>query len=214
MEVSMDWNDYSEKYYEEPDDIIASENKCLEKIISRYDIKGEKCLDLGCGLGHWTVFMGNLGANVIGADPSEEAIKYCLKNHKKQKFIKVSSMRLPFNKNTFSCILLAWVLQEIIVDNEFVKLMRNIEELLTPNGLLIIAENIYPDNRKMLMKTLFGDIFLNEGGKPDRLRLFSQNSVSEVMMQFKLGKIQGEAVGHSFFEVYRKSKNADVENDH
>ena len=85
----------------------------------------------------------------------------------------------------------------------FYVLKRTISEMarvLKPGGMLIIIDNIYPDHRRPLRKTVFGNIFHNNGN-PNKLRFFPDNTL-QGLMESNLKFLKNEMLGHSFFEMY------------
>ena len=85
------------------------EKKCIEKALSDVT-RGSLVLDLPCGTGRLSFFIQNLGFNVIGADYSDEMLKYAeemrqalLSAEKNQvTFLKQDIMAIDYPDNTFA----------------------------------------------------------------------------------------------------------------
>lgn len=200
----MDWNNYSKKFYDKPDQILELENGCLARLINESQPRGKNCLDLGCGLGHWTNIMYKSGGKVIGVDTSWDAIKQCQAQLPNANFIYLDQVILPFPDSAFELILISWVLQEISNESDFSTFLSEAKRVLSTEGSLIISENVYPDARKLLQRLPQGHIFANKNGHPSKLRFFFNNSFVGIMKNYELSLIKRKMIGHSFFEIYRR----------
>ena len=59
--------------------------------------KNDKILDMPCGKGRHAIFLNSLGYDVLGADLSENSIKYAKKYTNKTLHFEVHDMRQPFD---------------------------------------------------------------------------------------------------------------------
>lgn len=81
--------------------------------------KGQLVLDLGCGVGTWSVLMAKSGANVVGIDCAYRALLRCRENSRrcgvksKVSIIRGDGFYLPFKDETFGGATLNWVLAHI-----------------------------------------------------------------------------------------------------
>ncbi len=102
--------------------------------------KGRNILDVGCGTGGMMELFNNYG-RVFGMDSHGAACGY---SHQRNNFplVKGDANKLPFKKGTFHLIALLDVLyhQYILNDEE---VLKQIHELLTPNGLLLITDSAF-----------------------------------------------------------------------
>ncbi|MBI4378954.1 MAG: class I SAM-dependent methyltransferase [Nitrospinae bacterium] len=66
-------------------------------------LKLENCLDIGCGTGYFTHFLGGLCKNVIGMDKSLDMLTYAIKKHKSKniKYLIAQAESLPFKDGSF-----------------------------------------------------------------------------------------------------------------
>jgi len=201
---SMKWEGYDKKFYQNPDSVLQMENEYLLSLILDLNPKDKKTLDFGCGLGHWIEVLSASGAIVSGTDISDEAIDICRAKYPKCKF-ECAGENIPFRDQEFDLILVSWVFQEIIDDHIFQEVIKEIVRCLAANGKLIITDNVYPDSRKIVKVTPFGDIFENKDNIPSNLRFFPYNSVHSILKQYGLILARKEIIGESFFEVYQFS---------
>jgi len=121
--------------------------RAVQKIISELKIsmdKKLKILDIGCGVGDFTIMFAKKGAEVYGIDISKEAIniaKERASNLNNAIFMvgKVETMNFP--DETIDLILSVTVLQHI-PDNAFPLAVKNIVRCLKNDGYLIIFESV------------------------------------------------------------------------
>lgn len=198
----MDWENYNKKFYIEPDDIIEQENKCFRNIIANIDIRKKKCLDIGCGSGYWIPSLSNRDACIIGTDISFEGLKQCHDLYcSVSSFVIARGEKLPFPDFSFEIVMVNWILQELYEHTVFTGVINEICRILKINGKLIVAENIYPDQRILHELTDMGDIFENQGNPP-LLRFFAGNTLSTIIDRIGFKRITYKQAGYSFFEVY------------
>ena len=102
--------------------------------------KGLNILDLGCGGGIASVPLSRLGANLTGADESEELIEVA-KLHAKNMQLKInyqctSIQNLVKLKNKYDVVVALELLEHVNNLKEFCKLITN---LLTEDGIIILS---------------------------------------------------------------------------
>jgi ubiquinone/menaquinone biosynthesis C-methylase UbiE len=91
----------------------------VAKILTQLVNEGQLILDLGCGVGTWSVLMAKAGAEVIGVDYSYRALLKCEENsvrfHVESKVTRIlgNGFYLPFKDETFDGATLNWVLAHI-----------------------------------------------------------------------------------------------------
>ena len=126
----LDENNFLNKFVEEPG--------TLEKL-KELDLKNKKVLDLGCGSGRYTKILKELGAEVIGVDPSEELIKIAQSEIKDVEFIKAFASKLPFNDSQFDFVFAGMVIHYIKDINES---FSEISRVLKPKGEFIFTSHV------------------------------------------------------------------------
>lgn len=103
--------------------------------------KGMKALDIGCGNGTISIFMGSVGADVLGIDISENAIVACKQGARQFKLsekVKFENKKLEDlkGKATYDFIILSEVLEHLPGDE---KVLRRIKELLKKDATLMVT---------------------------------------------------------------------------
>jgi ubiquinone/menaquinone biosynthesis C-methylase UbiE len=144
--------DYYEKFYDEG--IRAADPKYregyekVEKIISTIVKPNELVLDVGCGVGKWSVLMAQKGAIVVSVDQSTKMLQKCLKcatlNRVSSSIIplQIDVLKLPFLDNYFDGVTLNWILAHIPVskNEDFIKRIARVVKL---KGWLILSDSFW-----------------------------------------------------------------------
>ncbi|MBI4664949.1 MAG: class I SAM-dependent methyltransferase [Nitrospinae bacterium] len=127
-------------FYNKYIDLI--QQKAMRKILRTLDIRGKSVLDVGCGVGRWCRILSGMGAEVTGADLSEEMVKIARENSEGYGITyiasPVSSIDLPSRK--FDLVTAVTVLQHITDGEEFNKSAANLTRLLKKGGKALIME--------------------------------------------------------------------------
>jgi ubiquinone/menaquinone biosynthesis C-methylase UbiE len=96
------------------------------------NLKGLTVLDLGCGTGANMQMLIEMGAEVVGVDMSEFALKYC--KEKKLDVVLGTAEKIPFEAGKFDLVLASDVLEHIENDANAV---TEIKRVLRPQGVFI-----------------------------------------------------------------------------
>lgn len=106
------------------------------------EIKGKKILDLGCGDGVLSYLFAKNGAEVIGIDSSEEAIKFAKEKCKDLKtidFLSASVYDLPYEDRRFDYIVCSDVIEHLKYP---LKMLSEIKRVCNSEGKIIITTDI------------------------------------------------------------------------
>jgi len=167
----------SEKFWEEYSKIYDTAcffipyQELLEEICEELEIKkGEKILEAGCGTGNLALKIQQRGAEVVGLDNSEVALKIC---HKKDPGIELVfadlGEKLPFPNDFFDKIASSNTLYAIAEKNQ-IKILKELYRVLKSGGKIVIvnprraanSRKIFLNHlkksveKKGLLKTLWG----------------------------------------------------------
>lgn len=130
-------------------------------LFSALEVKeGEEILELGCGVGRWSLELARRGALVTGADLSEEMIRIAKENADKE------GLSIPFvtsavadlkiiDEGSFDKALAVTVLQHIISKEELIESVKVVSRVLKNGGTFFLLEAA-PDKE---IKQLDTDIF-------------------------------------------------------
>ncbi|MCF6348621.1 MAG: methyltransferase domain-containing protein [Flavobacteriaceae bacterium] len=100
--------------------------------------KNSKILDLPCGRGRHAVFLNSLGFNVIGADLSENSIKYASQFTNDTLRFEVQDMRNKFVTKFDAIFNLFTSFGYFDDDKTNIKVLQNLKDGLKSNGVLVI----------------------------------------------------------------------------
>ena len=108
-------------------------------IFKKYVQKNAKILDIGCGYGRTLNELYNNGyKNCFGIDFSEKMIERGKKLFPHLSFEIMETIK--HSENTFDAVILLAVLTCIISDDEQIKLLNKIKDILKPNGIIYIND--------------------------------------------------------------------------
>jgi SAM-dependent methyltransferase len=79
------YQDFDDPWEQSTREAWASEKAVALNLIKKLDV--QKVMELGCGLGHYTKKIADLGVDVIGVDVSETAVKKAMLNYPGCNFI-------------------------------------------------------------------------------------------------------------------------------
>lgn len=106
--------------------------KQIESILSEYiNLKKSVILDLGCGSGVISHYLGKNYPRVYGADVVDERI---LKDH--YKFCLLNKKRLPYKSNTFDLVIANYVFEH---EKNKTSFLSEIKRVLKPKGICYLS---------------------------------------------------------------------------
>lgn len=153
---AWDWSKNTDKNWLTP---------CIESayLSERWKVKGFKeLLDLGCGLGRHTIYMGIHGFHVTAYDLSDEAIKqtrkWAAKENLQIQAYTGNMLNLPFQNNSFDCLIAYNVIYHTNIEG-LKATLHEIHRILRPDGeffLTLISKSsysfIHADNNQRIDK--------------------------------------------------------------
>lgn len=146
------WNERTKKYKDLGDgyrnrDIQDYEMKVRMK--KAYEalgnISGLKILDVGCGIGRWSLDMARKGAIVTAIDISEENLKIAIANAEKDNIGNVDFINKKIEdidrSELFDIVFTATVLQHIVDNDALETAVSNMTSLTRTGGKILIIES-------------------------------------------------------------------------
>jgi ubiquinone/menaquinone biosynthesis C-methylase UbiE len=125
------------------DEVTEAQWKILSSTLREFrPSRVERILDFGCGAGRFTLRLAEYAekAEVIGLDISATLLTYAPRCERVQ-YIRVEPGPLPFPGHHFDVVWVALVLGGITQQRALVASAAEIERVLRPGGLLILAES-------------------------------------------------------------------------
>ena len=140
----MKFYDLLEKpqFYDLNRKIFSFNNKTLLGYVDRLvnAKKGDKILDVGCGIGRYAIFP----CEYIGIDPNEDYINYAKKHHQGT-FLKMDGADLKFPDNTFDFVVNISTLHHVS-DDVTRRMIIEMKRVCKKNGYIYIVDIVYPKN--------------------------------------------------------------------
>ena len=160
--VFMKWLETSPQDYDRGIQLLTlgKIQRIKEKISNDYVHNGMRVLEIGCGTGTLTLMMAQRGANVTGIDASprmlaeaEKKIKDAnLEERVKLNYMDAALIGDRFPTASFDLIVSTLVFSELPPDDQrFV--LEACQKLLTPNGRILIADEVIPPT--LIMRLFF-----------------------------------------------------------
>ena len=172
--MSTDKSYWNEKYWVRhmrDDDLDNIEDPWIEKYTSIISSLSGSLLDLGCGVGQYSIFFTDNGFDVTSADISERALKYLSQKAPKIKTVKLDMTEpLPFADESFD-VVFANLSIHFFGEKDTCNLIAEIRRILKDNGVFIGTCNSSAAYKFIADKsTVIEDgFYLEEGGRTVRL---------------------------------------------
>ena len=186
---AWDWNKNTDDYWITP---------CTEcaYLAERWSSEGfRNFLDLGCGLGRHTVYMGKHGFDVTAVDLSQEAVKrtktWSEKENLRINACAANMLDLPFKNDSFDCIIAYNVIYHTDTAG-FKAALEEIRRVLRPDGelfLTLISKNTWSYDQSDVRKRIDANTLLrneNETGEDIPHFFVDLEDIKRFFVNFKL----------------------------
>ena len=168
--LSIYQGDYHQ--YLEDEDFLADARKKYN-FLKPYLIRGDKVLDVGCGLGHLLSIAQEDGMEVLGYDVSLEAAKMANKRYGVDVVTKKFEKKV-FEKKSFAMISLFDVIEHIV---QFKKTIGVYQDWLVDDGILVMTTpDIDAWDARLMGKKWYGYTRI-----PQHINYFNRNSIKLVL---------------------------------
>lgn len=132
-DLSKQYNKFSSDFAVLSSDINHKNRQAFYEQID-FDLSGKKLIDLGCGDGTDLKYYKNLGAEIYGADASEELISLAKQNNPEAIIENSLFEKLPFEDNFFDVVVSKYAIQ---TSREITPILKEIDRVLKSDGILI-----------------------------------------------------------------------------
>jgi SAM-dependent methyltransferase len=181
--------DYYEDLWERlPADTITPDLEFRERFLLAGVRRGDRALDLGCGDGHFTQVLSRAGADVVGLEIAQAAVRRARARYPELKFVLGElDAPLPMSDNAFD---LVWASEVIEHVGDTARWLSEVRRVLAPSGRLLLST---PSHGRLRL-TAFG---IERFSEPlgDHLHLYTRRSLQTLLEEFGFAPIEIHAVG-------------------
>ncbi len=181
--------DYYEELWERMPAELAAPDLQLRRALLRREVgPGDRALDLGCGAGDFTAELALAGAEAVGADVAEAAVRRARDRHPGSSFELVPiDGPLPFAEHRFELVWASEVIEHVA---DTARWLSEVRRVLTPGGRLLLTT---PSHGRL--RLLLGGVESFSDPLGDHLHLYTARSLRAVLADFGFGEIVIRAVG-------------------
>lgn len=181
--------DYYEELWERlPADLNPPDFPLRRAFLQRHVTAGIRALDLGCGAGDFTAELTRAGAQAVGADVAEGALRRARARHPDAEYVLVAiDGPLPFADNRFELVWASEVIEHIA---DTARWLSEVHRVLTPGGTLLVTT---PSHGRLRLLLAGLEPFADPLG--DHLHLYTARSLRAVLGEFGFGEVVIRAAG-------------------
>jgi ubiquinone/menaquinone biosynthesis C-methylase UbiE len=149
---------------------------------------GDRALDNGCGDGRFTGLLAEVGAEAIGLDVAEAALRRARAAHPDITFVRTPMEGpLPFDDNAFDVVWASEVIEHVA---DTARWLSEARRVLRPGGRLLITTPNHPR-----FAILIGGLERYADPLSDHLHLYTRKSLRQLLEDFHFGQIALRAAG-------------------
>ena len=148
---------------------------------------GDRVLDVGCGTGDFTAAMARAGADAIGVDVAEAALRRARSRHPGVEFRLVPlDGPLPFEDGSFELVWASEVIEHVA---DTARWLSEVRRVLAPGGRLLVTT---PSHGRLRVAVGGVERFSEPVG--DHLHLYTKRSLGSLLGEFGFGEVRVRAV--------------------
>ena len=197
--MNMDYRAASLKYWEDThrEQDYAKDQIRVDDWLDRFAdiiVKTDRpVLDLGCGGGNDTLYLIEMGKQVIACDQSEMAITRIRKNFPELSDSYCFNMldRFPFEDGTFD-VVIADLCLHYFLEEETKQILREIQRVLLPDGHLIFRVNSVNDKNHGAGEGVEVEHHVYETGNGTLKRFFDETDIHRIFSEFQIEYLNEE----------------------
>ncbi|HTP21472.1 MAG TPA: methyltransferase domain-containing protein [Solirubrobacteraceae bacterium] len=148
--------------------------------------RGDRALDIGCGVGEFTAAMADAGAHAIGVDVAEAALRRAGVSHPGVEFELVPfDGPLPFDDGSFDLVWASEVIEHVA---DTARWLSEVRRVLAPGGRLLITT---PSHGRL--RVALGGVERFSEPLGDHLHLYTKRSLSALLAEFDFVEVRVRA---------------------
>jgi ubiquinone/menaquinone biosynthesis C-methylase UbiE len=181
--------DYYEELWERlPQDLRPQHLELRIRFLCDHVRGGDRALDNGCGDGRFTSLLAEVGAEAIGVDVAETALRRARAAHPGIRFVRTPfEGPLPFDDNAFDVVWASEVIEHVA---DTARWLSEVRRVLRPGGRLLVTTPNHPR-----LAILIGGLERYADPLSDHLHLYTRRSLQQLLEEFHFGQIALRAVG-------------------
>ncbi len=174
----------------------------------------QRILDLGCGVGRNSIYLGKEGFNVVGLDTSRSALKKTKARSRIERtpnvtVLRASMTQLPFIKQTFHAVVSVSVIHHAL-KKDIQKTILEIHTVLKDNGIFIAnllstKDHRYGSGKKVEKGTFKIPEKFEEKQFQEVHHFFSKKEILTLLKKFKKTQLKpiqsGKEQPHNYWKV-------------
>jgi SAM-dependent methyltransferase len=150
--------------------------------------RGDRALDLGSGDGHFTQVLSGAGAEVVGLDIAQAAVRRARERYPELDFsLGEFDGPLPLADHAFDLVWASEVIEHVA---DTAKWLSEVRRVLAPRGRLLLST---PSHGRLRLAALGVERFSEPLG--DHLHLYTRRSLRTLLEEFGFAPIEVRAVG-------------------
>jgi SAM-dependent methyltransferase len=196
----MNISQFYERYWERPATVDAEiglevmPRKSLLRQALRDIPTGASVLDAGCGVGQFSIFINELGFNVVGVDVSTNAINLAHERYPYLHFQPVAIENgLPFQDETFAAAWFSEVLEHLFDTHQA---LSELNRVLQPGGMLVLTTPYHGIVKNLIIAIKGFDRHYNP--YISHIRFFSRRSLTNCLERAGFEVRRWSGVGRSW----------------
>jgi ubiquinone/menaquinone biosynthesis C-methylase UbiE len=181
--------DYYEELWERLPEGLEPPYFDLRRSFLREHVRpGDHALDLGCGDGRFTGLLAAAGAQPVGADVAETALRRARAAHPDIDFVRAEvDGALPLQDGAFDVVWASEVIEHVA---DTARWLSEVRRVLRPQGRLLLTT---PNHSRLAI--LIGGLERYADPLSDHLHLYTRKSLRQLLEEFHFGQIELRAAG-------------------
>jgi len=118
-----------------------SQVRAIERMLAGIELRGRRCLDVGCGSGRWTRWLAERGARASGVDPTAAMLEVARRAWPEGDLRQMSATRLEFEDGFFDLVTSVTVVQHLEPEEQAAA-AAEMARVLRPGGDLLVLDLI------------------------------------------------------------------------
>lgn len=193
----MSW--YDDLWRDAPDPLPGHEVQRRRAFLFEHVRTGRRVLDLGCGEGDFGAAAAEAGADVLGVDVAEEAIRRARARHPELRFEHIDDT-LPTDDATFDLVWCSEVLEHVL---DTARILSEARRVLRTGGVLAATTPGHGPLCRLRLAVAGWERHFDPRGAD--LRFYTARSLRELLDDFGFDDVRVRAGGGHLFAAARRA---------